>query len=84
MRLAGPAFGSKGLRGTYSLKEDATVGVTVLRGKKIVKRVRPSARKAGTTYRLRLKAKRRGEYTVVVSAKGRQRTANARLVSRRL
>ncbi len=83
-RLAGPGFAKRGLRGSYSLSASGTVGVTVLRGKRVVKRIRPRARKAGRTYRLRLKARRRGEYTVVVHAKGAKRTATARLVSRRL
>ena len=79
-RLASPGFGKRGLRGSYSVAQAATVGVTVLRGKKVVKTLRPRARTAGKTFRLRLKAKRRGEYTVVLAVKGRSRTANARLV----
>jgi hypothetical protein len=82
--LSSPVFGAKGVAAAYRLSAKAQVAITVLRGRKVVRRYSPRTRAAGKTYRLRLKARRRGEYTIVLQAKSGNRVVRARLVSRRV
>jgi len=61
---------NRALRVSFRLAEDARVAVLVLRGSRVVRRVAPTARRAGVTHRLRVAAEGlpRGTYTVRVAA----------------
>jgi hypothetical protein len=89
LRAVKPAFGGTSrqtLRVTYRVAAEATVGVEVLYGGKVISRTRPGVRKAGVTYTLRLPAKGlpRGEYTFRLTASRGTDEVTARVVSRRV
>jgi hypothetical protein len=88
-KLERPVFGGRSrtpLRAAYRLSSPARVTVTVLRGRKVVKRFRPAARPAGRTFRLSLPARglRRGPYRVRLHAAGGEDQISATLAARRL
>lgn len=89
LRAAKPAFGGTArqtLRVTYRVAAEATVGVEVLFGGKVISRTTPGLRKAGVTYTLRLPARGlpRGDYTFRLTAKRGTEAVTARVVSRRV
>jgi len=88
-KLGRAVFGGRrngSLEIAYRLSSLARVGVTVTRGRKVVKRFRPLLRRGGVTYRLHFGSKRmrRADYQVKISATRLGRTARATLVSRRI
>ncbi len=86
-RLSGPTFGGRTQRRlgvAYRLARRARVSLAVYRGKRVVKRFRTRVRKAGHVYRLRLRAKRRGDYRVRLVARAGRARVKSTLVSRRL
>jgi 3',5'-cyclic AMP phosphodiesterase CpdA len=88
-KLERPAFGGttrRGLRAAFSLRRAATVRIDVLRGRKVVKRLRSVRRSAGRTHRVRVDRglRRRGDYRIRLTAgRGSSRVVRV-LVSRRL
>ncbi len=84
-KLERPAFGRRGLGVAFRLGSPARVTVDVRRGGTRVKRFVVKSGVAERTYRLRLKARRRGDYVVRLSARlASGRVVRARLTSRRL
>ncbi|MCW2966560.1 MAG: hypothetical protein JWM71_332 [Solirubrobacteraceae bacterium] len=86
-RLVRPVFGhNRALGISYALRDDATVSVTVLRGKRVVRRWRAVRRLQHRTYRLRVPAGRlaHGDYRVVLQAAEPGSRATARLTARRV
>jgi choice-of-anchor B domain-containing protein len=84
-----PVFGGRGKRALvarYRLGANATVKVEVLRGRKVVKRFKTAARRAGRTYTVRLPARglRRGDHRVRVTAEGAGAKVTSSVVGRRL
>jgi hypothetical protein len=89
LRATKPAFGGakrQTLRVTYEVAAEATVGVDVLYGGKVISRTKPGVRKAGVTYTLRLPSRglSRGDYTFRLTAKRGADSVTARVVSRRV
>jgi hypothetical protein len=87
-KLRRPVFGGRGNRSlavAFRLARAADVRVELLRGNRVVKRLRSTRRSAGTTHRLRFGApRRRGDYRVRLTVvRGGTRVVRA-LVSRRL
>ncbi|HEX8206967.1 MAG TPA: hypothetical protein VF587_12980 [Solirubrobacteraceae bacterium] len=87
--LSRPVFGGRqrrALRIAFRLDRPARVVVRVRRGRKVVKRFRVNARRAGQTHRLRLRPRRlrRGPYRVTLTAVGRRSRASATVITRRL
>ena len=71
-KLERPVFGGRANRAlgiAYRVRRTGTVGVQVLRGKRVVARFRPTRRRGNVTHRLRLRAERlrRGTYAVRLS-----------------
>jgi hypothetical protein len=89
-KLTRPVFGGRGRRAlgiSYRLARNAVVSLTVLRGRRVVKRGRTATRRAGVTHRLRLASAglRRGDYRVRLTiARPGARPVTATLTSRRL
>jgi hypothetical protein len=88
-KLGRAVFGGRrngSLEIAYQISGLSRVGVTVTRGRKVVKRFRALLRRPGVTYRLRFASKRmrRGDYRVRISATRLGRTARSSLTSRRL
>ncbi|HEX8082809.1 MAG TPA: sialidase family protein [Solirubrobacteraceae bacterium] len=87
-KLQRPVFAGRThtpLRIAFRLSRPALVSVTVLRGKRVVKRFGPSERAADVTHRLRLPARvRRGTYRVRLVARRGDQVVRATLTSRRL
>jgi hypothetical protein len=79
-KLERSVFGGRGNRAlsvTFRLSREARVGVEVLRGRRVVRRLPAGARRAGLTHRLRLPSERlrRGDYRIriTVTAPGERR-----------
>jgi hypothetical protein len=86
-RLSGPAFGGRTgrpLGAAYRLARRARVAIAVYRGKRVVKRFRARTRRAGHVYRVRIRAKRRGDYRVRLTARAGRTRVKSTIVSRRL
>jgi hypothetical protein len=88
-KLERPAFGGRSrtpLRMSYRLTRKARVTITVMRGKRTVKRFVSRSRAAGTTHRLTLPARglARGDYSVRLHAVSGEDQVSATLVARRL
>ena len=88
-KLERPVFGgttAKPLRIAYRVARRARVQVTVLRGKRVVKRFATRTTPAARTQRLRLSAAGlpRGDYSVRLSARAGSERLRSALVSRRL
>ena len=88
-KLGGPAFGGRANRTlsvAYRLKRDATVTIEIRRGRRVLQRFGPTARRAGATHRLRLGARgrARGDYRIRLTARAGATSATRVLVSRRL
>ena len=85
--LSRPVFGAHAALGiSYRLRDDASVTMTVLRGRRVVHRWRATRRLQHRVYRLRLPAGRLagGDYDVVLRAVEPGATTTRRLVARRL
>jgi hypothetical protein len=88
-KLERPVFGGSGgtpLRIAYQVRTRARAQVTVLRGKKAVKRFKARTVRANRTHRLRVPARslRRGDYRVRITVGRGAGRVRATLVSRRL
>jgi beta-glucosidase len=86
-RLSGPAFGGSTRRPlgvAYRLARRARVSLAVYRGKRLVKRFRAHTRRGTRVYRLRIRAARRGNYRVRLTARAGRTRVKSTLVSRRL
>jgi beta-glucosidase len=89
-KLERPAFGGRSNRPlnlSYRLAEDARVTISILRGRRVLRRIGPRDRRTGITYRLRIRPERlaRGDYRVRISARrGSARAVIATLTGRRL
>jgi hypothetical protein len=80
--LRSPLFRAS-LRGTYRLSRRARVSVAILRGKRVVRRLRTRRRAAGTR-RLRVRSLPPGAYTVRIVARAGKSRSVVRLAARRL
>jgi hypothetical protein len=88
-KLERPAFGGRSntpLRIAFQVAQRSNVTVTVVRGRKTVKRFVLRGRRANRTYRMSVPARRlaRGDYRVTATATAGRRRATGRLVSRKL
>jgi hypothetical protein len=84
-KLERPAFARRGLGIAFRLGAPARVSVVVRRRGKTVRTFEPRRGVAERTYRLRLRARRRGDYVVRLSARLESgRVVRAKLTSRRL
>jgi hypothetical protein len=88
-KLERPVFGGRHNRAvdiTYRLRNDARVGVQVLRGSKVVRTFPTASRKRNVTYRLRLTPEhlKRGRYRARIVVNEGGRTTTATLVTRRI
>jgi uncharacterized repeat protein (TIGR01451 family) len=88
-KLERPVFGGatrRSLNLAYRVREDARVRVDVLRGGRVVKRLREVSRRGGFTYRVRLDRglRRRGDHRVRIVVRRGNRTESRTLTSRRL
>jgi hypothetical protein len=88
-KLERPVFGGRSgtpLRAAYRLTSRARVTVTVLRGRRVVKRLATVTRAGGRTWRVSVPARglRRGEYTVRLHAVSGEDQISATLAARRL
>jgi len=74
------------LRASYLLTSNARVTVTLVRGKRTVRRVRTRTRKAGRAYpvRVSVRALRRGTYKLRVVARQGKSRATSTVTVRRL
>ena len=86
-KLERPAFGGTRripLRVSYRLARPADVTVTVMRGRRTVRRFVDRDRRAGRTYRHSLRGLRRGEYRVRIRASSGDEQVSATLAARGL
>jgi hypothetical protein len=88
-KLTRPVFGGPRrtpLGVSYRLRDGARVRLTVLRGKRVIKRYAARTRAAGRTFRVRFAAagRRRGDYRFKVTVGSGRGATTATLVSRRL
>jgi hypothetical protein len=88
-KLERPVFGGSGrkapLRGSFRLGESANVGIEVLRGNKVVQRIKTRMYAAGRTHRVRFAPRGgRGVYRVVLKAQRPGRSSDVALSARRL
>jgi hypothetical protein len=88
-RASLPAFGGRLGRPvtvSYLVDARATVSISILRGKKVVRRIGTRTRDANHTYRQRLTALRlpRGDLRIVLNAKAGNRTQTSKITVRRL
>ncbi len=88
-KLERPVFGGRQrrpLRASYRLTSRARVTVTVLRGRRVVRRFGPAERRAWRTYRLALSARGlpAGDYRVRLEAVGPNGRLTATVVARRI
>ena len=88
-KLAAPVFGGPGTRAlgiAFRMARTARVSVTVLKGKRVVKRFSARTRATKTTHRLTLSARglARGSYRVRIQATGVGRAQTVTLLARRL
>jgi hypothetical protein len=88
-KLGRPVFGGRRTRpltASFRLTRASTATLRITRGKKVVKRYKAKAYKAGRTYRFSLPARgqRRGDYKVRLQVVRGQRKIVSTLVSRRL
>jgi hypothetical protein len=86
--LSGPSFGGRNRRPLgigYTLTRDARVAVTVLRGRKVVKRFAARSRAAGRhTLKLSSRGLGRGTYSVRIDAEAPDATMSSTLAAARL
>jgi hypothetical protein len=68
----------------YRLRRTATVRVTVLRGRRVVRRLAARAARAGRPYRVRLAGLPRGDLRIRLTATRGSRTTTATVTARRL
>jgi hypothetical protein len=80
--LRSPLFRGS-LRGSYRLSRRARVSVALLRGRRVVRRLRTRTRSAGTR-RLSVAAPSRGAYTIRIVARSGKSRSVVRLAARRL
>ena len=88
-KLRSPVFGGRRrspLRIAFRMRDQARVGVTVLRGKKPVRRFKRRTLRGEVTYRLRLPARkaRRGKYRIRIVGRRGTQTERVLLHARRL
>ena len=84
-----PAFGGRTGRPLdirYRLGAPSRVSITVLRGKKVLRRFSPATRRANRTYKQRITALKlpKGELKMIISAKAGNRSSSMTLAARRL
>ena len=89
LALSRPVFGGRQRRAArlaFRLDRPARVTIRVRRGGRVVKRFRVEARRAGRTYRVKLRPRRlrRGTYRFTLSAVGRRSRTTATVVARRV
>ena len=85
LKLTGPVFGGRRNLGvSFRLGERARVELRVLRGRRVVRRIR-ATRRPGVEHRLRLpgRATRRGTYRVVLTATGASGTVRSTVTATR-
>jgi hypothetical protein len=71
----------------FRLREDATVGIVIRRGNRVVRRIRARNFAAGRTHRVNVslpRAARRGEYTFTLNAQTQGRGSSVTVVGRKL
>jgi hypothetical protein len=88
-KLERPVFGGRSNRAlgiTFRVGTEARVFVEVLRGRRVVRRFRPTSRRPGVTHRLRLASEglRRSDHRIRLTVTAGGRRVVASLVSRRL